>query len=730
MSGNDARHMTKPAAPLSTSPNYCALRGGGTFVAIEATQGERPIILYAGPDMPGASPAELATLATQQHAPGTAAVPLRGSMLNEMGTGIPGPNGLLAHRNGCDWAIDLRLVRLKQSGDHALTLHLEDTKNKIAATHELAIDQATGVLSASTRIENQSDAVLELEWCAAPCLPFDPRLQRIFSFTGQWAGEFAIEEIAPFQGSIVRENSSGRTSHDSYPGLFAGTQATTELSGPAAAFHLAWSGNSRLRVDRHKDGRSVLQMGDLLFPGEIRLAQGEGYQSPDLVAVWSDTGFNDVSNRLHDFVPDRVLDQRSRSKPRPVHYNTWEAVYFGHDETALLDLAERAAVVGAERFVLDDGWFGGRRGDAAGLGDWWVSSDVYPAGLHVLVSRVRQLGMEFGLWFEPEMVSPDSDLFRAHPEWVLRAPHAGDVPFRGQHTLDLTREDVCDYLFDKISSLVSEYDIAYIKWDMNRDTPFPSNADGRAVMHQQTRAVYQLIQRLRDTHEQLEIESCSSGGARADYGVLRHTDRVWTSDNNDARARHQIMRGASHFLPLRVLGNHVGPKTCHITGRKFTMHFRVASAIFGHMGMELDLRRESEVDLATLKAGIALHKRHRELIHNGRFVRLPSSETKNSIGCVARDQSEALFLHAKLDTELHTLPARLHFAGLDPARDYRVRLVWPLVNPSLSTPSIIETAKLLADGSAFSGAALMGYGIQPPLTFPDTGLIYHLEATD
>ncbi len=726
-------HGPAPAKDPADNPagdhQFVALRGGGTFVAIEATVGARPIILYAGPDMPGVEPAELATLATRQHAPGTAAVPLRGSMINEIGTGISGPSGLVAHRGGQDWAIDLRLEQVEQRGPHAVSICCKDANTAVAVCHDLSIDPATGVLTSSTSIENLADADLELDWCAALCLPLDQRMEKIYSFTGRWSGEFAIEEIDTFQGSIVRENKAGRTSHDVFPGAFAGTPTTNEESGLAAGFHLAWSGNSRLRVDRHSDGRSLIQIGEMSFPGEIRLERGQRYQTPDLIAVWSQDGFNDVSHRFHDYLCDQVLDRRSFAKPRPVHYNTWEAVYFNHDDETLIALAEHAAAVGAERYVLDDGWFGGRRHEDAGLGDWWVSEDVYPDGLHRLVSRVKELGMEFGLWFEPEMVNPDSDLFRAHPDWVLGADGVDAVPFRGQHTLDLTRVEVFDYLFDKITNLVSEYGIAYIKWDMNRDTNYPGSG-GRGAMHAQTKAVYRLMERLREAHPELEIESCSSGGGRADFGIMRYADRIWTSDNNDARTRHQIMRGGSHFLPLRVLGNHVGPRRCHITGRKFTMHFRVASAIFGHMGMELDLRAEREADLEVLKAGIALHKQHRELIHGGRFLRLKSTSTTNFIGCVARDKSEGLFSYAKLESELRTLPDRIMFSGLDPARQYRVRMVWPTQNPSLSTPSIVDAAKLLEGGTVFSGAALMGHGIQPPLIFPDTCLIYHLEATD
>ncbi|MEP2735837.1 MAG: alpha-galactosidase [Erythrobacter sp.] len=711
------------------SPHFLNLRGGGTLIALEVTKGARPRCLYAGVDLPGADATELALLSTRQHAPGGSSVPLRGSLINEIGTGLSGPSGLVAHRSGKDWAIDLRLVTVEQPNEHTVQLSSEDANTGIACCHTIAIDPQTGMATCSTQVENRAEAELELDWCAALHLPLDPQLNQIMSFTGRWSGEFQVEQTETLRGSIVRENKTGRTSHDVFPSFIAHSPDTSEISGPAAGFHLAWSGNSRLRADQHNDGSTFVQMGELWFPGEIRLVSGETYRTPDMLAVWSDSGIGDISQRFHEHLTRDILDRRSFAKPRPVHYNTWEAVYFDHDEDALLALADKAASVGAERFVLDDGWFGGRRNDKTGLGDWWVSDAVYPKGLHALTTRVKSLGMEFGLWFEPEMVNPDSDLFRAHPDWVLQADGVEAVPFRGQHTLDLTKPAVFDYLFEKITALVAEYDIAYIKWDMNRDTNYPGSG-GRGAMHRQTLAVYQLMAKLREAHKELEIESCSSGGGRADFGILRYTDRIWTSDNNDARARQSIQRGASYFFPLRVLGSHVGPERCHITGRRFDMAFRVGSAIFGHMGMEVDLRKESADDLGILKAGIALHKKHRKLIHQGRFLRLSSASHTNLVGCVAADASEALFSYAKLEEQPQTQPNRIRFDGLDPAKQYCTRLVWPEKNPSISAPSIVDAADLTGKGSIFSGAALMGYGIQPPLTFPDTCLIYHLEATD
>ncbi|KEO90567.1 alpha-galactosidase [Erythrobacter longus] len=706
------------------------LSGGGVLVMVDARQGERPRIIYCGPELAGADPEQLKALAAWQYVDGSAGQERALTLSNELSTGTLAPAGLLASRNGEDWAIDLRVESVRSLEGPGVEIHCLDARTEVGANYTLLLDQSAGVLTSRTRITNHGDKELTVDWCAALCLPLDFRLSEIMGFSGRWAGEFQREEIGAFQGSYVRENMAGRTSHECFPGLILKTPDTNEAHGLACGFHLAWSGNHRLRVDRLPDGRCALQMGELLWPGEIRLAVGESYGTPDLLATWSNQGVGAVSRAFHAHLSGEVLDTRTASKPRPVHFNTWEAVYFFHDQSTIIDLAKLAASVGAERFVLDDGWFGARRNDKAGLGDWWVSPDVYPRGLHPIVNKVRELGMEFGLWFEPEMVNPDSDLYRAHPDWVLDAPGVDTIAFRNQLTLNLSKPEVADYLYEKIAALVDEYKIDYIKWDMNRDCHHPgggAQTGGRAVMHLQTLAVYRLIDRLRDAFPNLEIESCSSGGGRADYGILRRTDRIWTSDNNDARDRQQIQKGASYFFPLRVLGSHVGPKKCHITGRRFSMQFRVASAIFGHMGLELNLAHESETDRAVLAEGIALYKKHRALLHTGAFHRVPSAPHANVVGVVSPSRAEAMFSYALLESRPRTAPDRLFFAGLDEARQYRVRIVWPGVDPSINQPSIVQSCDLMRKGTVFSGAALMQFGMQTPPLHPDSALIYHLE---
>lgn len=692
---------------------YLTLDGGGTMVALAIAAGSPARIVYCGPQLAGAAAGEVAEMARRVHAPGGPTQPIAPSLLNGIGTGHPSPPGLLAHAAGRQWALDPRLVEVEKVSGHGCILRTRDRASGLEVSHHVMLHPASGVASFRAELVHRGKEPLALEWCAAACLPLDPRLVSVTSFTGKWAGEFRTQRFEMPRGSFLRENRSGRTSHDSFPGLYLSETTASENHGLAAAFHLGWSGNHRLRLDRSADGALSLQAGELLLPGEITLEPGQGHATPPLYACWSDAGLGDVTRRLHDFVRSELLDGKGH---HPVHYNTWEAVYFDHSPGRLMELAQEAARLGAERFVLDDGWFGGRRSDRAGLGDWFVAMDIYPDGLQPLADHVRNLGMEFGLWIEPEMVNPDSELYRAHPDWVLKAEGIEPVAARHQLPLDLTRPQVCDHLFERIDSLVRELGLAYLKWDMNRDIQHPGNRHGRAVAGAQVRALYALIDRLRSAHPQLAIESCASGGARADYGILARTDRVWTSDNNDARQRHAIMRGAAHFLPLAALGNHVGPRKCHVTGRRFDMAFRAGTAIFGHMGLELDLARESESDRATLSAAIALYKAHRALIHSGRYYRVEACGHIAAIGCVASDRSQALFQFAVLDQHPDPHPPQIRFPGLDPSRRYRVSLAWPR-----------ELAGLCG---TYAGSALLGHGLRLPPTHPDTCLVYHLEAED
>jgi alpha-galactosidase len=710
--------------------NHIRFDGGETTLILGCVVGSPPHIIHWGRCLSDdVSADDLERLAARQGGPGSADAPITASLAMEPGLGLLGPSGFSAHRQGTDWASRFDVVSARQSATGAV-IDCADPRTRLALSYWISVDPISGVVTMGSTLTNAGDATLDLAEMATACLPIAQPMTDIIGFSGRWSDEFRRERLARFTGGYVRENRRGRTSHDSFPALILCTASTTEGAGEAYGLHLAWSGNHRLRVDSVNDGRVFASLGALLLPGEIRLGAGDAYVSPDIVAAYSANGLSALSRHFHHHVRNAVLRPSTRAKPRPVHYNTWEAVYFDHDVDRLKAIATRAAAIGVERFVLDDGWFGSRRDDTSGLGDWTVSPHVYPNGLTPLIDHVTGLGMEMGIWFEPEMVNPDSDLFRLHPDWALGVEGVAQVPFRNQLVLDIARAEVADYLFEQIDAILTDHAISYIKWDMNRDLNHPGDGHGRPRARAQVTALYALIDRIRAKHPGVEIETCSSGGGRPDMGILAHTDRMWTSDTNDAIDRQAIQRGASFFLPLDVLGAHVGPAHCHVTGRALSMAMRAGTVLMGHMGLELNLLSEDEGDLRELEAAIALHKAHRALIHNGDLYRLDSPDYLSVMGVVAGDRSEALYSVAFLTGHAATLPDRLYVQGLHPAARYRVQLVWPENWASRSSPSVVDALDLTANGTVIAGDALMQFGMQLPLAPPESVLLFHYEAVN
>lgn len=706
--------------------DYLRFQSEDAMLVVACATGRPPSVVHWGARIGNDVPThEIEQLSIRQGMHGAADIDLPLSLAMEPALGHPMLHAFSAHRKGRDWG-SLFVVTTVEHDAGGANIICRDERTAVRLDYRIRFDIATGVFGISSMLINEGQWALDLNEMATACLPVPAAMTDLIGFTGRWTQEFGQERIARPAGTYLRENRSGRTSHFSYPALLLAECDTNEANGEAYGLHLAWSGNHRLRVDSLTDGRVVASMGALLFPGEIRLAPGESYASPEIVAAYSADGFSALSRKFHAHVRDKLLHPEMRAKPRPVHYNTWEAVYFDHDTEKLKDLATQAAAIGVERFVLDDGWFGARRHDRAGLGDWVVSDAVYPDGLAPLIDHVTGLGMQFGLWLEPEMVNPDSDLYRAHPDWVLGIEGVEQVPFRNQYALDISRAEVADYLFQRIDAILSAHAVSYIKWDLNRDLSHPGRADGRAVAYKQVIAFYALLDRIRSAHPHVEIESCASGGARADMGALAHSDRVWTSDSNDALDRQHIQRGASFFLPPEILGCHVGPARCHVTGRRLSMAMRAATAFFGHMGVELNLLTERQADLDELRAAIALHKKHRALLHDGDLYRLDLPPHMLAGGVVARDKSEALFSLAYLTSDKNILPGQLRFAGLDPERRYRLRLIWPQSWQAIKAPSIVETLALSKDDAEFSGDVLMKAGLQLPASWPETVLLFRL----
>ena len=553
-------------------------------------------------------------------------------------------------------------------------------------------------------------------------LPVPAHAGESLDTTGRALREKHPQRRAIEQGTWVRSGRHGRTGHDSTAVIAAGTPGFGWRSGEVWALHLGWSGNHEAFVDHLPSGQTVIGAGELLEPGEIVLAPGESYRTPTAFGSYAADGLDGVSARFHDWMRARP---QHPSSPRPVVLNTWEAVYFAHDLTTLSELADVAAEVGVERFVLDDGWFGHRRNDFAGLGDWWVDPAVWPDGLGPLIDHVKSRGMQFGLWVEPEMVNEDSDLVREHPDWLSGPRGRTSIEWRHQQVIDLANPAAWQHILDALDALLTEYSIDYFKWDQNRDQ-LELGHEGRASTHEQTLAAYRLFEELKRRHPGLEIESCSSGGARVDLGVLQHTDRVWASDTNDALERQTIQRWTELLVPPEIVGAHVGPTTSHSTGRTHDLEFRAATATFGHFGIEWDLRTAAVADLQALAAAITVYKDWRGVLHTGRMVRADHADPAAQVtGVVAHDGGRAIYSWATLASTAAETPLPVRLLGLDPARVYRVRTVAPVPEAHLIERG---TPAWITDGVELSGTALAVLGLPMPILFPEHAILITAEA--
>ncbi|NUO58611.1 MAG: alpha-galactosidase [Hamadaea sp.] len=696
------------------------LRANDSALVLDLSGPKLPRVLHWGADLGSLEGFAAATqpFALQVDEP----MPI--TLLPAQADGWHGRPGLAGHRDGT-WPFQRLtvsgepLVEIDPAGGGRVVVEAADGPAGIATVSELILSPQ-GVLRIRHTVTNTGDGVWTLDRLEA-LLPLPGQARELLDFTGRWPREKQPQRAEFQHGSHVRENRRGHTGHDATGLLVAGTPGFGFRTGEVWGVHIGWSGDHVHAAERFSEGVSLLGGGELLLPGEVRLAPGEAYASPWAYFAYSPVGLDGLSSALHRELRARPNHPRS---PRPMVLNTWEAVYFDHRLDRLKALADVAARIGVERFVLDDGWFLGRRDDRAGLGDWYVDPAVWPEGLHPLVDHVRGLGLQVGLWFEPEMVNPRSRLAEEHPDWVLATPGRWPVLARNQVVLDVAHPDAYAYLLDRISSLVTEYGIDYIKWDHNRDLVEAVHA-GTAGVRAQTLAVYRLLAEVRRRHPKLEIESCSGGGARIDYGILEHTDRVWTSDTNDALERQAIQRWTGLLLPPELMGAHVGPPHAHTTGRYADLPFRAATALFGHAGLEWDLTSLSEAELDQLTAWITLYKRLRPLLHTGDVVRADHPDPAAWLhGVVAADREHAVYCYAQLTSPLDSAPPALRLPGLDPARSYEVRVL-PEVSGAVGGPARNPAWR---DGLTASGAVLSTVGLRSPRLNPAESLVLELRA--
>ncbi|MGY4643214.1 alpha-galactosidase [Cellulomonas sp. URHB0016] len=703
---------------MSVLDEVVHLRADGVSLLVDLRGGTLPRVVHWGRDLGELGPDVLLDV-VRATATATVGLPVDGqvevSVLPEQAAGHLGTPGLVGSRDGADFSpafvVRSSSVQVDPEGGGALDVVAADAGLVVELRLELT---PQGLVRLRAGVTNDDEATYTLD-ALTPMLPVPGRATELLDLTGRWARERAPQRTAFTHGTRLRENRRGRTGSDSAYVLAAGVAGFGDRGGEVWGLHTAWSGNHRSLAERSHYQAGLIGGGELLLPGEVRLGRGETYTGPWLYASWGD-GLDDLSGRFHRWM--RARPQHPRT-PRPVTLNTWEAVYFDHDLGRLTELADMAAAVGAERYVLDDGWFGSRRDDHRGLGDWYVSDEVWPDGLHPLVDHVTGLGLQFGLWVEPEMVNLDSDLARAHPDWILRTPSRLPRDARHQQVLDLAVPEAFAFILERLDALLDEYAIGYLKWDHNRDLQDAGHgAVGAPGVHAQTVALYRLLDELRLRHPDVEIESCSSGGGRVDLEILQRTDRVWASDCIDAFERQRIQRWTNLLVPLELIGAHIGSGTAHSTGRRHVLPYRAGTALFGHLGIEWDLREADDAQRAELAAWVAAYKDLRQLLHTGASVHADPVDPALSVhGVVAQDRSDALFAVVASDTSQALPIGRVQLPGLDPDVLYLVRPQAP--GDVAHGIGAAAPGWWAPDGVRLTGRTLAEIGVAAPTLFPE-----------
>jgi alpha-galactosidase len=577
-----------------------------------------------------------------------------------------------------------------------LRIRLEDRHYPLRVTLHYRVHDDSDVIERWTTVENRDPhEAITVQRCdsAAWTLPHRGD-HRVSHLVGGWNSEFRLRRAEVPIAETVFTSRRGMTSHQASPWLALDDGTATEEHGEVWSTALAWSGSWRITLHRDPDGRTTWTGGHGHEGLSWSLAPGESLETPVFAGLFTAGGFGAAGRAWHDHVRRHVLPHPD--EVRPVLYNSWEATGFDVDEAGQTALAARAARLGVELFVVDDGWFGGRVSDHAGLGDWTPNPDRFPHGLRPLSAEVHRLGMQFGLWVEPEMVNPDSDLYRAHPDWVLHMAHRDRTEMRHQLVLNLARPDTAAWALAWLDRLVAENDIDFLKWDANRpftEAGWPGHRDPDRVWIEQTRAIYRIMDRLRAGHPGLRIEACAGGGGRADLGVLARTDQVWTSDNTDPVDRIGIQRGFSQLFPAQVMGAWVTDSPNVATARRTPLRFRFHVAMAGALGIGGDLARWTEEELKEATGLIATYKRIRPAVQHGAAYRLATGDALTAVGYAYEDQFVVLawsparpFAHG---------PGPLRLTALDPGAAYRDQ----------------DT------GAVHSGAVLMRSGL--PLALPD-----------
>ncbi|WP_439419597.1 alpha-galactosidase [Lactiplantibacillus plantarum] len=563
--------------------------------------------------------------------------------------------------------------------DEAQTLIVTLRDATLGVTLELAytIYRDRPVITRSARLINHSEQAVDLEKVASMQMDLPTQPLDASSLPGSYARERQLSRERLHRGVTQFESRRGASSHHMNPFVALADPNTNEFQGNVLGALLIYSGNHQISLERDPIGQTRLTMGINEYNFDWRLAAGDSFQTPEVAMVYSTTGLNGMSQTYHDLLRDRVARSRYKHDLRPILINNWEATYFDFDADKIQSILDAAAPLGIEMFVLDDGWFGHRNDDNSSLGDWFVNRNKLPGGLADISKRTHDKGMRFGLWFEPENISADSDLYRAHPDWVLGVPDRGRTLSRNEYVLDFSQPDVVDNIFEQMTAVLDKVPIDYIKWDMNRNltevySPHSDSTHEGETSHRFILGVYDLMERLTKRYPQILFEGCSGGGGRFDAGLMYYMPQSWPSDNNDPIERLKIQYGTSLVYPISAITAHVGTSPDELLGRSTSMKMRGAVAMSGTLGYELDAAQLSDADKQAVKRQVAFYKQHRELVQYGTFYRLESPFESNTVAWmfVSPDQKEALLFTFVILGAVQPEPHITKLAGLDPQQTY------------------------------------------------------------
>ena len=605
-----------------------------------------------------------------------------------------------------------------------LVIHMTDpvVDMELQLYYTLFADQ--GIIARSAKIINHSQKSVQIEKAMSLCLDLPDCHYDWIQFSGSWARERRPVERRLDIGTTAVESLRGHSSHQQNPFVILKRPTANEFSGECIGFSFVYSGNFSIsaQVDPYRVTRILVGINPTWF--SWKLSAGESFQTPEAVMVYTRSGLNGLSQIYHKLYRERLARGVWRDKERPILINNWEATYFDFNEEKLLAITKKAKECGVELFVLDDGWFGGRRDDHAGLGDWYAAKELLPGGIQGLSEKVEALGLSFGIWIEPEMVNPDSDLYREHPDWCLHVPDRVPSLSRNQLVLDFSRREVVDHIHGMISEILRTSKVSYIKWDMNRSVTdcysVAAEPDRQGeIFHRHILGVYDLYERLIREFPYILFESCAGGGARFDPGMLYYAPQAWTSDDTDAVERVRIQYGSSYCYPVVSMGSHVSAVPNHQLNRVTPLKMRADVAFFGTYGYELDLNRLSEEEQAQVCEYTAFMKEHRRLIQFGTFYRLrsPFKHNESAWMVVSEDRQEALVGFYRTLSRANWHFSRIALSGLDPDTMYSVN-----GEKGFFGDELMYTGMVVSDGT--SGKT--GENIAPPSDFYSQ--LYHLKA--